>query len=352
MQSQNINFDLIIKELLDNKKEMLLSVLSFSDISPENLKKLQKIWLDVHVDLRRELLLKMGESQENDTLLDFSDVARMALDDPDELVREKAVRLLWDMPDKRLADRLINIMKTDAAVPVRAAAATALGMYVYEGEMDELPETVLSKVVIALLEVEKGADDINVRRHALEALGFSSLDEVNGLIQAAFESDQRYWQISALFAMGRSADDARWETHVLSMLDHADDEIQFQAIQAAGELGLKKARGILLEKVETYIEDDDIWSAAIWSLSQIGGDDVREILLAHLETCEDEETTEFLESALENLDFSEQVGRLAFFGEQGILDDFDEDDFDDFDDFDDTDDDDDEDQPSKKVHKH
>jgi hypothetical protein len=59
-----------------------------------------------------------------------------------------------------------------------------------------------------------------------------------------------------------------------------------------------------------------VFSAIIWSLSQIGGEDVRtylENLLDQLE--EDEEQIAFLEEALDNLAFTEDLDRfdlLAF----------------------------------------
>jgi hypothetical protein len=59
-------------------------------------------------------------------------------------------------------------------------------------------------------------------------------------------------------------------------------------------------------------EDADILSAVIWSLSQIGGEDVRtylESLLDQLDD-EDEEQIAFLEEALDNLSFTEDLDRF------------------------------------------
>ena len=114
--------------------------------------------------------------------------------------------------------------------------------------------------------------------------------------------------------MGRSADE-RWTDDVTRSLVHVDDRIRKAAVQAAGELSLQAARPLLLKMLGEE-EDDDILSAVIWSLSQIGGEDVRtylENLLDQLE--DDDEQIAFLEEALDNLAFTEDLERfdlLAF----------------------------------------
>ena len=57
-----------------------------------------------------------------------------------------------------------------------------------------------------------------------------------------------------------------------------------------------------------YLIDDpeeDVKKAAIWSLSEIGGLDARAALEGLLKSTTDDEEIEFLEEALENLDFTE-----------------------------------------------
>ena len=51
-------------------------------------------------------------------------------------------------------------------------------------------------------------------------------------------------------------------------------------------------------------------AAAIWSLSQIGGDDARIYLLNLIENTEDEDLVEFLEDALENLEFNTELNKF------------------------------------------
>jgi HEAT repeat protein len=147
----------------------------------------------------------------------------------------------------------------------------------------------------------------------LESLGYSSRPEVITLIESAFHREDPNWQASALYAMGRSADD-RWTEDVLHSLVNDDDRIRRAAVQAAGELAIGLARPILL-KMLAEEEDADVTSAVIWSLSQIGGEDVRTYLENLLDQTDDDDQIEFLEDALDNLAFTEDLARfdlLAF----------------------------------------
>ena len=109
--------------------------------------------------------------------------------------------------------------------------------------------------------------------------------------------------------MGRSADE-RWTDTVTRSLVSENDNIRRAAVQAAGELSLRSTRPLLLRMLNEE-EDSTVLSALIWSLSQIGGEDVRtylETLLDQLE--EDDEQVAFLEEALDNLAFTEDLERF------------------------------------------
>ncbi len=123
--------------------------------------------------------------------------------------------------------------------------------------------------------------------------------------------------------MGRSAD-PRWEQPVMDMLAHEDDNIRSEAIRAAGHLELAAAREPLLQILDSGPEiDEDVYATVIWSLSQIGGEGVREALENAQEETEDEDLQEFIERALENLEFTEGFDVVDMFDfEEGNPDDF------------------------------
>ena len=109
-------------------------------------------------------------------------------------------------------------------------------------------------------------------------------------------------------------------------LVNENERIRRAAVQAAGALSLRSARPILL-KLLGEEEDDGILSAAIWSLSQIGGEDVRTYLENLLDQLEDDDQIAFLEEALDNLAFTEDLERfdlLAFDPDPDLLEEDDE----------------------------
>lgn len=302
--NRQIPFSEVVEALLNNQQPFPAVMLpSFSDLSEENLAALQNIWLQIQPKRRASLLEDLDEIQDRDTLSDFSSLAQFALEDPLPQVRTQAIDMLWDWPQKLLARHFLRMLENDPDGNVRAAAATALGNYIYLGELDEFPSDLSVLIVETLVRVIKGKDEKSVRMRALESASFSSNEAVPLLIEAAYQDSDREWLISALFSMGRSGDEA-WNSKVLSCLDHSVPEVQAEAVRAAGELEIQEARQPLIDMLEEYETlDDNVRIAAVVSLSRIGGEGVRQSLEAMLEEINDDEEAEIISAALENLDF-------------------------------------------------
>jgi len=307
---KKIAFQIVIDALLDEANPFPPHYLYlFSDIEPGQLKLLLEAWPQVSPARQLALLADLEELAEEDTLLCFDDLARALLADPEPQVRVQALRLLWESEDTRLAPKFLEMLAADSDANVRAAAATALGMFIYLGEIEELPEKTLHKIEDSLLVVIKSDKATLVRRRALEALGWSSRPEAPALIEAAYGKKEPDWKVSALFAMGRSGDEG-WGKYVLSNLRSRNAAIRLEALRAAGELALASARPILLDVLADE-EDMETRHEIIWTLTKIGGEEVHERLMELLEMAEfDEEETEFLEEALEELAFTEEVNNF------------------------------------------
>ncbi len=212
------------------------------------------------------------------------------------------------------------MMKNDPDEMVRAGAAGALGLFVYLGELQEIGEEKYQKVYDALMTVYHSQDKPIVRRRVVEALGYSGKDEVPSIIEEAYASPDKDWQATGLFAMGRSADE-RWEKKILAKLDSPELDVQLEAVRAAGELELEKARKLILDLIKNPEEvDAELRTAAAWSLSQIGGQGVREKLERMAESAENEDETYFIDEALDNLDFKEGTGGLGMLDMTPLID--------------------------------
>lgn len=277
----------------------------FSDIDPAELKAILPAWQAMDADRRRETLSRIAALYEAETRLAFEDLARALLTDPDPLVRLNAVRLLSESEAANDAASLIAILDQDPDLEPRIQAAKALGFVVELGEMEEMDSRMLERAVQSLLKAVEGDAPPALRRAALESLGYSSRPEAGELTSRYLAHHDPQWVESALIAAARSGEN-QWDDQVLEMLTSPDDNVRLAAAQAAGVLSIAEARPLLLKLLEDE-PDPDAYMAAIWSLSQIGGEDVEVTLESLLDQTEDDDLAGFIEEALENLTFTEDM---------------------------------------------
>jgi len=304
--TEPIPFQTLVNALLDTDKDIPSHYLyEFSDIEPTSLKTLQEAWPRIELDRKLHLLDQLNALANEDTLVCFDDFSRALLTDSEPQVRIRAIRLLIECEDHHLVQIYIDMATNDNDTTVRTEAVSTLGIFVQLGEFEDIPEDLHHQIEDVLLEIANGEDDPSVRRRALESLGFSSRDEAPILIESSFKRQDPDWKASAVFAMGRS-NDQRWADQVLRMMVSENYRVRIAAVQASGELELALARPLLLRLLEEEF-DDALVGAAIWSLSQIGGEDVRLYLQNLLDNAEDDEQAAFLEEALDNLTFTEDM---------------------------------------------
>ncbi len=311
--SQPVPFQTVLEALCDESRPFPARYLHhFSDLMPENLQALIVTWPQVTTHRKRALLEDLELLAEADTLVSFDVLARLLLRDSDPYVRASAIRLLWECTDTDLIPIFVELLEQDPDSQVRATAATALGQFIYLGELEAIGPALLHQVEERLLKaINEQTNEVQVRRRALEALGASSRPEVPDLIETAYARQSPDWKVSALFAMGRSGDE-RWEKLVLANLHSSNDDIRLEAIRAAGELELASARVPLLDALEDE-ENPDIRREIVWALSKIGGPGIEERLLELLEAEEDEDEAGFLEEALDNLAFTQSLLPFGMF---------------------------------------
>jgi hypothetical protein len=304
-----IPFNKLIDALLDESTPFSPRYLNrLSDLEPADTSVFAETWPKVTLRRREALLEDLEEIHMADDLLCFEEVGRVALKDSEPGVRRRAINILREYELVDLLPTFVDMSEHDPDADVRAASAAALATYIYMGEVEDISPTKLKRVEECLLLLTSGTDTTLVRRRALEALGFSSRKEVVGLIKKAYASTDMEWLVTALFAMGRSAN-PRWNRQVLKMLNHEHPLVRAEAASSAGELEIKEAVPDLLELLEDT--DIDVRMASVWSLSQTGGEGVRGALENLLETTEDDDEANQIDNALENLDFTEEMRDLA-----------------------------------------
>jgi len=309
VKTKPVPFSSIIAALLDNQNPFPPRYLHrLSDILEKDALSLSRAWPKIASTRRVALMEDLEELNQADDLLSFEEVCKLAIKDSEPRARLAGVKILHDYELVQFISDFIRIAQKDSNIEVRAAAASALGAFMYLGEVNKIHQSTLNRVQEALIGILQGHDENLVRRKALEALGYSSNIDVLPAIEQAYASSDPEWLISALTAMGRSAD-PKWNSRVVAMLDHQNPLVRAEAASAAGELVIKSAVSSLLQMLDD--SDLDVRMAAIWALSQLGGKDVRNALEKMLNATDDEEEANLLENALDNLDFTEDLSTIA-----------------------------------------
>ncbi len=304
-------FSLVLERLRDLEQPVAMSNLyHLSDLSGADLAALERTWAELPTERRQSILADLNEIGEANFEVTFEAVFRLGLDDEDPEVRATAIRALWESEDPTLIAPLIDFLHTDPDIHVRAAAASALGRFVYLGEVEELPEGQARRVEDALLGVIGGPEPLEVQRRALEAVAYAVRPEITPLIKAAYVSPEPLLRISAVFAMGRTTEQ-QWAPQILAELQSIEPEMRFEAARAAGELELNEAGKELSQLIRD--PDTQVKEAAIWSLGQIGGDFARDTLSRLLKKTTDEDERDFIEEAIENLGFTDEVRAFSMF---------------------------------------
>jgi len=306
--------DLLLDELRESvEMPAQASLYYFSSLKAEDVARVREVWPCLPIGLRRRLIARLVELAEADFEVDFGALFRLGMEDEDAEVRTAAIEGLWEDEDVRLVPLLAARLREDETVTVRTAAATSLGRFILMGELEKMRPGPHATAYEALLDACQAADEhIEVRRRALESLAYVGNETIAELISEAYAAPVEKVRISAVFAMGRSAD-TRWTRHVRQQISSPNPELRYEATWACGELQLHETVPEL-EKLADDV-DPEVQEAALWALGQIGGDKAREIL-EHYCLAENEATRTAAEAALDELEFlhgdlSEFFTRLA-----------------------------------------
>jgi len=300
---EQIDFNEVIDALLDSATTFPAKYISrLSGLEDLELEQLSETWPLITPLRRQRLLEDMEALTDNSFIVDFDEVFKLGLGDENPHIRVTAIRGLWENDDRSIATRLLEILQHDPDTDVCAQAASGLGKFIYLGELRELDKNLYNRIIQLMIEIINGDGPEIVRRRATESLGFSSHHQAPALIETAYNKQKEDWLVSALIAMGRSANH-QWIPQIIENLSHEDSLIRLEAAQSAGLLGAQETVSHLLQMIDD--PEEDVKLAAIWALSEVGGLDARAALEGLIRNSRDENEIEFLEDALENIDFNE-----------------------------------------------
>jgi hypothetical protein len=248
-----------------------------SGLLKEESERFKQLWTALPLDVRRELIDILARMAEADFEMDFTAIFRIAMYDADPEVRATAIEGLFEDHDVRLVPQFIHILQETQDDRTHVACIQALGNFILWGELRKIrprPFKMAREVLIAIYQDPDAS--LAARRRAIESLSYTGLDDVPEMIATAYEHEAEAMRISAVFAMGRSADDERWAEIVTQELSNPNPAMRYEAVRACGELQLRSTTRELIELVEDV--DIEIQTTALWSLGQVGGDRAKKTL--------------------------------------------------------------------------
>lgn len=282
-----------------------------------------EVWRALSIQRRRDLIDRLVVLAEDNVEYDFNSVFMAGLLDDDVQVRTESIKALWDYEEPDLARVLLRLLKDPEAM-VRAESALGLGRYLLRAELLEREIDVIPEIETALRVVANDELELpEVRGRAIEALGVRGHQWVRDLIEDAYASGERRLQISAVHAMGRSAD-PDWLPAIVEEMHNEDPEMRFEAAQAAGELG----EDDIIPELSALTQDEDaeVQEAAIAALGHIGGPAARSVLHSVASETSDDRVLESVTDALSEADFVEDPLGVKLYLDRSVAEDREEDD--------------------------
>lgn len=277
------------------------SLALLSGIADEDFARFKEIFPTLSIQRRREVIDALADLSEDTVELSFERVFLHGLEDLDVQVRAQSIKALWEHEGMDLARRLMAMLEDPEAL-VRGEAALALGLFLTRAELNgEEDDASAEQIEEALKNVYYAEDQlVEVRGRALEALGIRAKEWVRELIDDAYGSGDRRLAISAVHAMGRSAD-PEWLPVLFDEMVSEDSEMRFEAAQAAGELGDEEAVPNLAAMATD--EDAEVQEAAIAALGSIGGPAAKDVLQSLATEYDDERILEAVSDAMMQAEF-------------------------------------------------
>ena len=284
-------------------------LIQLSGLTDSEVSSMDHLWTSVPVERRRKLIERLVTMAENNIDLDFTSVFKHSLNDEDPTVRALGVNGLWESNDRKLVRPLIALLQEDSHKDVRASAAVALGKFgelAQGGKLLSRDGECIKEKLLSLL--EESDEDSEVWRRVLEAAAVFNTPRVHELIGNTYASEESKLRISAIFAMGKTAD-AAWLPTLIKAVDDNDPAIRYESAIALGELAEEEAVPYLTRLINDH--DTQVQLASIKSMGAIGGQMATRTLQKCLKS-NDDSIQEAAEVALRDIDVEDHPMGFGF----------------------------------------
>ena len=267
-----------------------------------------QLWLEWTSERVLDIVDRMVALNEEQPDVEFETIFKQGIVHPSSGVRVSSLKGLEESDDRTLVRPLCEMLKSDPASEVRAAAAIPLAYLSAMAQMGKLSkryEEALIDVLYGVLDDEREVTDVKLK--ALEAVSVFGGDRLDAHIEAAWSTSDISARQSSLFAMGRTSN-PKWLARVIPDLEHDVVSIRYEATMAMGELGDEEH----LTALEAPLDDADltVQLAAISAVERIGGDVARGQLERKLVSTEPR-VVELVQQALQTMKDEEDLDEVV-----------------------------------------
>ena len=231
---------------------------------------------ELPLERQREVVEALVGEAERSFDLDFALAYRALLGHPDAIIRRLCLEGLVEDTRLDLIAPLLRLLEQDRTTP------SAPQQRAPWGALSIWPRRKSCRLIVRRPFAWRWSDSwsmpttpVEVARRVLEALAYINDDVVKAHIDRAYSSDIEAMRLSAVFAMGRSADPA-WGDTVMAELHSDNPAMRYEAARACGELQWREAVEMLLRMIGE--RDAEVRFMAVQALGQIGGDAARRVL--------------------------------------------------------------------------
>lgn len=265
-----------------------------SDLSTKDIEQIRPVWEVLDTTYRQILLQTLVDELQENYQWDYEAFCLMILSGTENTLKGSAIELLETSESFHVMRRLLEIAQSEVDVIIRAESVRVLGNFILMGELGNITEEQIRPVYefVFMLQQDITQNSL-VRARALESIAYYSDDRVESLIREAYFSEDDTLKISALIAMGHTADSDKWEETVLSELKNGTEDMQLEAVRACGELQIARS----VRQLHRYFQDAERegQAVAIWALGEIGTKEAIRVLEQIADIAEQEEDDEMLD---------------------------------------------------------
>ncbi len=267
-----------------------------------------QLWLEWTPERVLGIVDRMVDLCDEQPDVEFEAIYKQGMLHTSTAVRLSALKGLEESSDRALIKPLSDMLTSDPAVEVRAAAAiplTYLSAMAQAGKLGAKDEVMLTRILYGVLDDEREVQTVKLK--ALEAVSVFGGERLNPFIESAFALPDVSSRQSSIFAMGRTSD-PRWVSYVLPDLEHDDASIRYEAAMAMGELGDEEH----LRALDVSLDDADltVQLAAISAVERIGGE-VAKSQLEQLLVSTEPRVVELVRQALQAMKDEEDLDEVV-----------------------------------------